>query len=138
MISHLVNVVWNQRWKTNLTGRFMFGLKPTVPSLWKFNVSKRLDQSILDQARMGSALLNHRKYRFNMHPDGLCQHCMVPEDMVHFVLDCREKSSASAAIRGEMKLLSSEYIPFGIGELLDIPRYCKIVIKALRNRLISL
>ena len=41
----------------------MFGLKPTVPSLWKFNVSKRLDQSILDQARMGSALLNHRKYR---------------------------------------------------------------------------
>ena len=135
---HFILTEWNSLWQSSKTGRILFGLKPNIPLTWKFNCHRRHDQSILDQVRMDCVLLNSRKFRFNLHEDGLCSHCQVPEDLTHFISDCRSKDSAAVAIRGKLNLLPTENIPFTLSELVDNLVLSKLIIAAARKRLLPM
>ena len=103
-----------------------------------FQVANKYEQSLLDQLRMECFLLNHRKFRTGIHVDSLCESCGVPEHLQHFVVDCRNVSSASIAMRRTLKLLPWEWIHCSLSELVDNPKYCKIILKCLKKKLAPL
>ena len=101
----------------------------------KFRVGNNYEQSIIDHLRMDCLLLNYRKFRFGIHIDGLCENCGVPEDIVHFVADCRNVNSASVGIRRALRLLPSECIPYSLLELVENPVLFKIIVNCLKKKL---
>ena len=53
-------------------------------------LKNRRDQIIIHRLRAGVARLTGFKFRLKDHPNGLCDHCNVYEDVKHYLLDCKK------------------------------------------------
>ena len=87
-ITQHISEIWQSSWDTCLKGRFYYRLIQKVDNKVKYSSSYRPKEVALTRIRFGHTLLNQHLHLMGLHPDGLCDICMVTESVSHFLLDC--------------------------------------------------
>ena len=87
-IDQYILFIWQQRFDSSSPNHY----KPIQPDVsfsppFTNNHHRRLER-IITSLRLNHLPLNHQKFLRRQHPDGLCTHCMVPETISHFLLQC--------------------------------------------------
>lgn len=85
---------WNQSWKCEVTssgkGTHLSNLQDVIrDNSWIKLKSRKLETSVT-RMRLGHVGLNKHLHRFEMHDSPLCEHCLIPETIEHFILYCPE------------------------------------------------
>ena len=81
---------WQEKWNIDRTGRFYFLIEPNVSLKCKYSDPNKCKQTTLTRLRLGKCLLNDVLHIMKKHPTGLCNACLVPETVNHYLLQCTE------------------------------------------------
>ena len=122
VIDQLLLEEWQLSWNKSDTGSFFRNICPLVERKISYASKNRLKEIRITRLRLGKTLLNEHLHKLNIHPDGLCQKCQVPETIEHYLLKCKE-SRLFEPIKmksEEMKLKMELPILLRIDEILNL------------------
>ena len=121
-IDQLLLEEWQLSWNKSENGSFFRKICPLVEKKVSYTSQNRLKEIRIKRLRLGKALLNEHLHKLNIHPDGLCQKCQVPETIEHYLLKC-EESRLFEPIKmkiEEMNLKMELPILLGTEEILNV------------------
>ena len=82
---------WQQTYNTQKDTLHIGPIKPTIADWpWAQIKKSRKLETILTRLRLGHVGLNQYLERFRQKDDPNCETCLVPEDVQHFMLECRQ------------------------------------------------
>ena len=86
--NHIISQ-WQRRFNSSITGADYRMIEPIVSRRIKFTCNNRQKERCITRLRLGKCCLNRYLHTMNIHPDGLCAICRVPETIEHSLLNCR-------------------------------------------------
>lgn len=102
-------------------GRALLSPRPKEVSDALFSLEKG-QASVIFQLRSGHCPLNAYLFRFKRHKTGLCNGCMVPETVEHFLLHCRRYNRHRAHFRKKASKARLKINLLSLKDLLDTPK----------------
>ena len=90
--------------------------------------TKRCIDSIINRIRLHQTKLNAGLFKINVHQNGLCDTCSVPENFLHFISKCtktvnlRQKLQLSLNESGELNLVK---LLNDSNQMKEIACYCR-------------
>ena len=87
-IDKIITDEWQERWKSGSTGEFFRKINPEVGKNITYMNSNRQKEITMTRLRFGKNRLNYYMNKMNLHTDGNCNYCKVPEDTEHFLMNC--------------------------------------------------
>jgi ribonuclease HI len=90
LVEKLFLDTWQTRWNEETKGRFYFQVEPHVSTKVKYKDQNKSKQTAITRLRLGKCLLNDVLHLYKKHDTGLCDTCLLKEDVTHYLLDCIE------------------------------------------------
>lgn len=116
---------WQKEYTDNPKGAFYKQIEPLVSTRIKYTDTPRRQEVQMSRLRLGRVLLNQWLHIMNLHPDGKCEECDVPDTIDHLLLECSRKN-ISRTIRNKCQELGVESTTRNI---LQIPVLQKEVVR---------
>jgi ribonuclease HI len=95
---------WQKEYTDNPKGAFYKKIEPLVSTRIKYTDTPRKQEVQISRLRLGRVLLNQWLHKMNLHPDGNCEECDVPDTIEHLLLECSRKN-ISRTIRNKCQEL---------------------------------
>jgi len=85
---------WQGLWDHSNTGHHDRDLQPLVTNKSKFAYDRgRHRESVITKLRLGRCGLNHYLHKLNHHQTGLCDYCLLPKTIEHFIFICTNQAN---------------------------------------------
>ena len=97
---------WQQQYDTLKNALHLGQIKGTITNWPWASIKSRKHETTLTKLRLGHIGLNQYLARFRMRNDPNCPNCLVPEDVHHFLLDCRLYTNQRHVLKRELASLN--------------------------------
>jgi ribonuclease HI len=87
-----VNNRWQKEYTDDPKGAFYKNIEPLVSTRIKYTDAPRKLEVQITRLRLGKVLLNQWLHQMDLHPDGNCDECNVPDTIDHLLLECCRKN----------------------------------------------
>jgi len=98
MIIDYVDRIWQNEWTNSKVGKICREIQPTVSRNIKYSNTHRATEVLITRIRLGRCRLNYWLHQIRGHTDGLCEHCLIPETIQHYLINCTKPNSVSEKI----------------------------------------
>jgi hypothetical protein len=130
-IDKIIMDEWQERWKSGSTGEFFRKINPEVGNKITYTNSNRQKEITMTRLRFGKNTLNYYLNKMKIHADGMCNHCIVPEDTAHYLMNC-PASGLSEVIKTECE---NQNIDFRIEEVLNREETLEKIYKNMKRKI---
>ena len=98
---------WQQQYDTQKNTLHLGQIKRTIANWpWASVKKSRKHETTLTKLRMGHIALNQYLARFKIRDNPNCSTCLVPEDVQHFMLECRQYTNQRNSLKRELANLN--------------------------------
>ena len=130
-IDRIITYELQERRKSGSTGEFFRKINPEVGYKITYTNSNRQKEITMTRLRLGKNTLNYYLHKINIHTDGMCNHCKVPEDTAHYLMNC-PASGLSEVIKTECE---KQNIDFRIEEVLNREETLETIYKNMKRKI---
>jgi len=103
-VTNYCNKKWQQAWDASNKGRHYYSITPSVTQKTTLVATTRAKEIAITRLRLGKCRLNYYMFELNLHPDGLCTVCKLPETVNHYLLECKDGLLSRAVKQQCLKL----------------------------------
>ena len=121
---------WQDRWNTEVKGRYYHAIQPTVSKTIKFRTRHRKKETTITRLRIGRCGLNHYLHQNQQHNTGKCDKCNVPETIDHYLTECQNNKNLIDELRG---ICHRKGTPADITNILNIKECCESIFQFIHN-----
>ena len=116
-IDDITRNLWQTRWDNETTGRHCYSIQPQVGKAAKYtNRDCRKKEVIISRLRLGRCRLHAYLHEMDIHTDGLCNTCDIPETINHFLMSCQQQTSLRIKLENVCRAINE---PFELRTLLS-------------------
>jgi ribonuclease HI len=131
MVDRYVVSEWQTSWNNAPHGAFYRQIEPTVQTRGRLLVfGSRAAETLAHRLRLGRCGLNAYLHQMKLHPTGLCESCLKPETVAHFLLECT--GEVATAVKRKCARLG---VALTISDVLGNTEIIEVVTKVNRRRL---
>jgi hypothetical protein len=121
---------WQNKWNTEITGRYYHAIQPTVSKAIKFKAKNRNKETTITRLRIGRCGLNHFLHQNHQHSTGKCNNCGAKETIRHFLIEC----SGNAGLTKDLQsICQSKNMPANITSFLNSEECCDSIFKFIQS-----
>ena len=107
MVRKRLTTKWQQQYDTQKNTLHLGQIKRTIASWpWASVKKSRKHETTLTKLRMGHIALNQYLAHFKIRDNPNCSTCLVPEDVQHFMLECRQYTNQRDSLKRELANLN--------------------------------
>jgi hypothetical protein len=85
---------WQEEWENQPTAASYRRLEPVVGRRERFRFGSRTAETMAHRLRFGKCAVNAVLHVMRKHDTGLCDRCVVPETVQHYLLECSSDLAA--------------------------------------------
>ena len=101
LISSFIDTKWQQNW--DMKNHQLKRICPKVSRTNQFGHPSRAIEVKISRLRLAKCGLNKYLQDIKRHQTGLCDYCGEPEDIQHFLIDCRNQNSLSIKLKSRCR-----------------------------------
>ena len=87
-VNHYINLLWQQEWDSETSGRHYYGIQPDVTSRERLYFATRATDVLAYRLRLGKCGLNSYLHQMALRDSGDCTSCGQLETIEHFLITC--------------------------------------------------
>jgi hypothetical protein len=85
---------------------------------------------LISKLRTGHCNLNYILFKTGRHENGLCETCLVPETIKHFLFECIDHQESQLSLAAELREFNS---PITLKEVLNNTQYIPYIIRIIKE-----